>query len=215
MGSMASLIDGLKSVYSTVHSGADQRKHQSSASLAFVRGIHRRPVNSPHKWLVTRKMFPYSMMSSWSVQMLHGFFVITWLKGDATWPPPCVTVQHHAITWKSDGWSPMVLRGIIFNANSIKFQMISFMKIILKYVLQVHRHRGPDRKGLNQQNTNKNVHTVFSVYMGSYYKDKTIVGLSYPYNKDPNPYTGSKKTLHIKATHRKGCLSYLKSIQGH
>ena len=39
--------------------GADQRKHQSSASLAFVRGIHRRPVNSPHKGPVTRKMFPF------------------------------------------------------------------------------------------------------------------------------------------------------------
>ena len=38
---------------------ADQRKHQSSASLAFVRGIHRGPVNSPHKWPVTRKMFPF------------------------------------------------------------------------------------------------------------------------------------------------------------
>ena len=38
---------------------ADQRKHQSSASLAFVWGIHRRPVNSPHKWTVTRKMFPF------------------------------------------------------------------------------------------------------------------------------------------------------------
>ena len=37
----------------------DQRKHQSSASLAFVRGIHRGPVNSPHKWPVTRKTFPF------------------------------------------------------------------------------------------------------------------------------------------------------------
>ena len=42
-----------------IYSGADQRKHQSSASLAFVRGIHRWPVNSPHKWPVTRKMFPF------------------------------------------------------------------------------------------------------------------------------------------------------------
>ena len=32
---------------------------KSSASLAFVRGIHRWPVNSPHKWPVTRKMFPF------------------------------------------------------------------------------------------------------------------------------------------------------------
>ena len=37
----------------------DQRKHQSSASLAFVRGIHREPVNSPHTWSVTRKRFPF------------------------------------------------------------------------------------------------------------------------------------------------------------
>ena len=35
------------------------RKNQSSASLAFVRGIHRGPVNSPHTWPVTRKMFPF------------------------------------------------------------------------------------------------------------------------------------------------------------
>ena len=41
------------------YSGADQRKKQSSASLAFVRGIHRGPVNSPHKWPVTLKMFPF------------------------------------------------------------------------------------------------------------------------------------------------------------
>ena len=36
---------------------ADRRKHQCSASLAFVRGIHRGAVNSPHKWPVTRKCF--------------------------------------------------------------------------------------------------------------------------------------------------------------
>ena len=36
-----------------------KEKHQRSASLAFVRGIHRWPVNSPHKWPVTRKMFPF------------------------------------------------------------------------------------------------------------------------------------------------------------
>ena len=45
--------------YSTVYSGADQRKHQSSASLAFVPGIHRWPMNSPHKGPVTRIMFPF------------------------------------------------------------------------------------------------------------------------------------------------------------
>ena len=59
MGKIASQITSLAIVYSTVYSDADQRKHQSSASLAFVRGIHRGPVNSPHKWPVTRKMFPF------------------------------------------------------------------------------------------------------------------------------------------------------------
>ena len=36
-----------------------KKQHQSSVPLAFVRGIHRWPVNSPHKWPVTRKMFPF------------------------------------------------------------------------------------------------------------------------------------------------------------
>ena len=59
MGTIASQITRLMIVYSTVYSDADQRKHQSSASLAFVRRIHRGPVNSPHKLPVTRKMFPF------------------------------------------------------------------------------------------------------------------------------------------------------------
>ena len=46
-------------IYSTLCSGVDQRKHQSSASLAFVMGIHRWPVNSPNKGPVTRNMFPF------------------------------------------------------------------------------------------------------------------------------------------------------------
>ena len=59
MGAIASQITSLAIVYSIVYSSADQSKHQSSASLAFVWGIHRGPVNSPHKWPVTRKIFPF------------------------------------------------------------------------------------------------------------------------------------------------------------
>ena len=59
MGMMASQIISVSKVYLTVYSGADQRKHQSSASLAFVWEIHWWPVNSPHKWSVTLKMFPF------------------------------------------------------------------------------------------------------------------------------------------------------------
>ena len=59
MGAMASQITSLTIVYSTVYSSADLRKHQSSAPLAFMRGIHQGPVNSPHKGSVTRKIFPF------------------------------------------------------------------------------------------------------------------------------------------------------------
>ena len=59
MGTMASRITSLMILCWTVDSGADQRKHQSSASLAFMRVIHQWPVNYPHKGPVTRKMFPF------------------------------------------------------------------------------------------------------------------------------------------------------------
>ena len=59
MSTMVSQITSLTSVYPTIYSDADQRKHQSSASLAFVWRIHRGPVNYPHKGPVTRKMFPF------------------------------------------------------------------------------------------------------------------------------------------------------------
>ena len=59
MSAMESQITGVLIVYSTICSGADQTKHQTSASLALVRGIHRWPVNSPHKGSVTRKMCPF------------------------------------------------------------------------------------------------------------------------------------------------------------
>ena len=68
MGAIPSQITSPTIVYSTVDSDADQRKHESSASLAFVRGIHRGPVNSPHKWPVARKMFPFDdVIMSYSV----------------------------------------------------------------------------------------------------------------------------------------------------
>ena len=59
---MASQITGVSIVYSTVCLGIHQRKCQSSASLAFVREIHRWSVNSPYKRPVTRKMFPFDVV---------------------------------------------------------------------------------------------------------------------------------------------------------
>ena len=59
MGAIGSHITSLTIIYWMIYSDSDQRKHESSTSLAFVRGIHRGPVNSPHKGPVTRKMFPF------------------------------------------------------------------------------------------------------------------------------------------------------------
>ena len=55
MDAMASQITSLTIFYSTVYSGTDQRKHQSSMLLAFVQGIH----GWPHEWPVTRKTFSF------------------------------------------------------------------------------------------------------------------------------------------------------------
>ena len=86
MSVMASQISSLMIIYSTLYSGADQRTHQSYVSLAFVRGIHRWPLNFPHKGSVTWKMFPFggiimrfvyltaitlNDLCTWSRQILH------------------------------------------------------------------------------------------------------------------------------------------------
>ena len=78
MGTTASQITSLTIVYSTVYSDADQRKHQSSASLAFVRGIHRGSVNSPHKWQVTRKMFPIDDVMDWRENSWFSWYLQQW-----------------------------------------------------------------------------------------------------------------------------------------
>ena len=77
MTMLASQITSLTVVYSIVYSGVNQRKHQSSASLAFVWEIHRGPVNFPHKWPVTRKMLPFddvimSMIKTSLATTIHG-----------------------------------------------------------------------------------------------------------------------------------------------
>ena len=81
MSAMASQITSLTIVYSTVCSGAGQRKHQSSPSLAFVRGIHRWPVNCLHKGPVTRKCF-HLMPSSWSPAIFRAVSPIISTKSD-------------------------------------------------------------------------------------------------------------------------------------
>ena len=94
MGAIASLITSLTIVYSTVYSDADQRKHQSSASLAIVWGIHRGPVNSPHKWPVTRKMLPFhDVIMQIYVLSQSMCTVVLYL------PPPMLRFCNHGFLW--------------------------------------------------------------------------------------------------------------------
>ena len=79
MSAIASQITSLAIVYSTVYPGTDEGIYQSSASLDFVRGIHRWPVNSLHKWPVTRKMVPFDdVIMSYAVCRSHTCWR-TWL----------------------------------------------------------------------------------------------------------------------------------------
>ena len=75
ISAMPSQITSLTIVYSSVYSDADQRKHQSSASQAFVWGMHRWAMNSPHKAPVTRKRFPFDdgivkMLDKWGIRLV-------------------------------------------------------------------------------------------------------------------------------------------------
>ena len=93
MSMIASQITGISIVYSTVCSDADQRKHQSSASLALVRGIHRWPVHSPHKGPVTQKMFPFDYINI-TKKNTHDLPTMTapWWSFPTKWP-------RHDILW--------------------------------------------------------------------------------------------------------------------
>ena len=78
MSAIASQIVSLTIVYSTIYSGANQRKHHNSLSLAFVRGIQLWPENSLHKGPVTRKIFPFDYVVAWGGGC-HVMFSRRWL----------------------------------------------------------------------------------------------------------------------------------------
>ena len=104
MGAMAYQITSLAIVYSTVYSGAYQRKHQSYAPLAFVWGIHRWPVHSPHKWPVTGKCF--HLMTSSCFPLNHRSYTEN-ANGLSSWhphsPAPFTTTSSHWNVFRAIG----------------------------------------------------------------------------------------------------------------
>ena len=90
MSAMASPITSLTVVYSAVWSCTYQSKCQSSAALAFVRGIYRSPVNSPHKWSVTREMFPFDDV----VMRTKIFNILRYRRSIFTWVWRNIDIHH-------------------------------------------------------------------------------------------------------------------------
>ena len=113
MGAMAYLITSLTIICSAVYSGADQRKHQSSASLAFVRGIHRWPVNSPHKGPVTRKIVPFDDVimarsryilvdyssTQWALHIPNNLVRLLWFRIGLIVPSTCRAIRIALSLW--------------------------------------------------------------------------------------------------------------------
>ena len=103
MGPMVSQITSLTVVYSIIYSDADQRKHQSSASLAFVRRIHQGPVNFPHKGPVTPKMFPFDdvIMMAQTTEILRNIWQYPYLlfNSRVDQVPADVICGHTILTW--------------------------------------------------------------------------------------------------------------------
>ena len=101
MSAVASLTTSLTIVYSTVYSDANQRKHQRSASLDFVRGIHRWPVNPPSQGPVPRKIFPFD-----DVIMVYNI----------AWPAAIWSCRNHLL---NDNIIPNTNKGIHFEGYQL------------------------------------------------------------------------------------------------
>ena len=130
------------------YSDANQRKHQSSASLALVWGIHRGPVNSPHKWPVTRKMFPFDdvIMKNPSTQHGHRWSVHMQYNNSTEILSMNQTVTFYAIicTWfickgflKVDSSKPATLRVVTATAINVNIIIwICCLRAVLSLLLK-------------------------------------------------------------------------------
>ena len=210
MDTMASQITSRTIVYATVYSDADQRKHQSSASLAFLRGIHRRPVNSPHKWPVTRIMFPFDdvIMNALAFYAMHqctdwrNFINTSWLpviQGRRMqsiydlYPADCVLSEVSPIKGLPQ-WNPSTVkaRRMIMDPYPIRDSMDLF-----QYEYCLFGYKIPIIKERPSYHYNRNAYTVKTY---SYWNDplftKRWAGVLPP--KTPEQFQSNWQNLYTK-----------------
>ena len=152
MNAMASQITSLAIVYSTVYSGADQRKHKSSKSLAFVRGIHRWPVNSPRNGPVKRKMVPFDdvIMFKWFLPRTTSSCIYRYFERDLHYAGSRLASIH----WPKTSWWLQILRGQI-GANSSTNTMLTLSRLgcHINHVISRNSHQinyVRERSGIQQ-----------------------------------------------------------------
>ena len=129
MSATASQITGVSIVCSTVCSGVDQRIHQNSASLAFVRGIHRWPVDSPYKGPVTRKCF-HLMASSWPKAFSHHDIIKMYVSYSTRYKTNlvcCIYPRDSPYITNVTDLVRMILNSIIWTHSVFSIEMIRFI----------------------------------------------------------------------------------------
>ena len=138
MSAMASQITNVLIVCSAVCSGADQRKHQSSALLAFVGGIHQLPVDSPHKGPVSRKMFPFADAMLELPPPSPPSPEMTWAPSDRQQQNPINRWNIHVNCFRISGftmWSCLVMS---LSRWSTPFRYDVSMRTFIMYTLQTN-----------------------------------------------------------------------------
>ena len=162
MSAVASQITGVWTVCSTDSWGADKRKHQSSASLAFVWGIHRRPVDSPHnmpvnsgnvsiwwRYRASFDTFQYMCFNAPTV-LLH-----------APWSHQCQCVLNHR---KLD-----CLLNSLFSITITKSPKLQHFWIFMD------GHRFPLQRASNPELSHAMIHRTHDVVITSFWRNNDVI----------------------------------------
>ena len=132
MTTMASQITSLIVVYSTVYSDADQRKHQSSASLTFVRGIPRT------KDQLHGKCFHMMTLSCDDMVLIWQYNICNHHIDDVCWRITRLSQSNDTI-YTNDSISSMTTsNGCIFHAVCCLYKITMFTRVW--NFLQIHGH---------------------------------------------------------------------------